>query len=84
MAVDAIKSGLAKGNEDVELNYLVFSMMRCSLTCGINKKQWGNNKSKEDNNSQDCGTYVVSDVGGARAWEYFLRKLCPACLKETP
>eukprot|EP00957_Ditylum_brightwellii_P187389 14271738-Ditylum_brightwellii.AAC.1 len=39
-AVDAIESGLVKDNEDVELNCLVFSMTRCSLTCGINKKQW--------------------------------------------
>eukprot|EP00957_Ditylum_brightwellii_P042198 3195861-Ditylum_brightwellii.AAC.1 len=64
MAVYAIESGLAKDNEDVELNRLVFSMTRCSLTCGVNKKQWGNGNSKKDNNSQDCSTYIVSDVGG--------------------
>eukprot|EP00957_Ditylum_brightwellii_P156754 11931092-Ditylum_brightwellii.AAC.1 len=43
---------------------LCFSTTRCSQFCGINKKQWGSNNDKMDNNSQDYNTYIMSAVGG--------------------
>eukprot|EP00957_Ditylum_brightwellii_P136159 10384454-Ditylum_brightwellii.AAC.1 len=45
----------------MELSCLVFSMTKCSLTCGVNKKQWGKNDGKKDNNSHDCSTYIVNN-----------------------
>eukprot|EP00957_Ditylum_brightwellii_P010197 770768-Ditylum_brightwellii.AAC.1 len=54
MAMGAIKIGFAKDNEDVERNHPVFN----------DKKQWGSDNDKKDDNSQDCITHVMRDVGG--------------------
>eukprot|EP00957_Ditylum_brightwellii_P099273 7561887-Ditylum_brightwellii.AAC.1 len=45
-------------------HFNILNAMRCSLLCGNNKKQWNNNKSERDDNSQDCSTYIISAVGG--------------------